>query len=71
MLETPAHHRRYNLAAPIHPLKQDFYTKMAEKLSLSAPHFLPDEEKMERIILADKICRDLDFVYQYPDPEMM
>ncbi|MFU2075482.1 SDR family NAD(P)-dependent oxidoreductase [Gallibacterium anatis] len=71
LLETPAHHRRYNLAAPIHPLKQDFYTKMAEKLSLPVPHFLPDEEKMERIILADKICRDLDFVYQYPDPEMM
>ncbi|MFC0322558.1 SDR family oxidoreductase [Gallibacterium melopsittaci] len=71
LLETPSYHRRYNLVAPIHPLKGEYYTKTAEKLGLPLPQFAENSEPMERIISADKICQDLDFVYQYPDPEMM
>ncbi|MFC0309337.1 NAD-dependent epimerase/dehydratase family protein [Gallibacterium trehalosifermentans] len=71
LLETPSYHRCYNLVTPIHLLKAEYYPKVAEKLGLPLPQFAEDSEPMERIILADKICQDLGFVYQYPDPELM
>ncbi len=67
LLEAPSYHRLYHLCAPIHPTRQSYYTEMAEKLGISAPHFAPSEP-IKRIILADKICRELDFVYQFPNP---
>lgn len=69
LLETRGYQRLYHLTAPIHPTKADYYTKMAEKVGLNPPHFLCDVSDPQRIIKADKICRDLDFVYQYPDPD--
>lgn len=71
LLETPTYQRCFNLVAPVHPMRKDFYTKAAEKLALPLPHFNEDDNVMERIIAANKICHELDFVYQYPDPEMM
>ena len=71
LLETPTYQRRFNLVAPIHPFKEDFYVKAAEQRKLPLPHFAHEEIEMERIILANKICHELGFVYQYPDPEKM
>lgn len=69
LLEMPGYQRLYHLAAPKHPSKVEYYTKMATKLGLNPPQFLCDEKDPQRIIKADKICRELDFVYQYPDPD--
>ncbi|PJG85186.1 SDR family oxidoreductase [Conservatibacter flavescens] len=71
LLETPSFQRVYHLSAPIHPTKQDYYTYCAEKLGINVPHFISSDQAPQRIILGDKICHELGFVYQYPDPKMM
>ncbi len=71
LLETPSYQRLYHLCAPEHPSRAEYYTQMAEKLGLNSPHFLCDEDDPKREIVADKICRELEFVYQYPDPYQM
>ena len=71
LLETPSYQRLYHLCAPEHPSRAEYYTRMAEKLGLNSPHFLCDEDDPKREIVADKICRELEFVYQYPDPYQM
>ncbi|WP_044470675.1 NAD-dependent epimerase/dehydratase family protein [Mannheimia massilioguelmaensis] len=69
LLETPSNKRLYHLATPLHPKKAEYYPKMAEKFGVKAPHFICSEQDPQRIILANKICDELDFVYQYLDPE--
>ncbi|MDH2927530.1 SDR family NAD(P)-dependent oxidoreductase [Lonepinella koalarum] len=71
LLETQGGHRLYHLVAPQHPTRVDYYQAMAEKFAEKAPHFECSEEDLQRIIVADKICRELDFVYQYPNPYTM
>lgn len=71
LLETPSYQRLYHLSAPFHPTRAEYYTRMAEKLGLNQPHFICSEQDPQRIIVGDKICEDLAFVYQYPDPYSM
>lgn len=71
LLETPSGQRLYHLVAPQHPSKAEYYGKMAEKLHLIAPHFVCSANDPMRIIAGNKICQELDFVYQYPDPDLM
>lgn len=71
LLETPSYQRLYHLSAPEHPSRAEYYTQTAEKLGLNPPHFLCDETDPHRIIHANKICDELEFVYQYPDPYQM
>lgn len=61
----------YNLCAPEHPERQHFYTEMASRLNLIPPDFQPEEHHSDRIIDGSKICRHLNFDYQYPDPFTM
>ncbi|WP_386687016.1 SDR family NAD(P)-dependent oxidoreductase [Lonepinella sp. MS14437] len=71
LLETPSGHRLYHLVAPQHPTRKQYYQFVAEKLGINPPHFVCSESDAQRIIVADKICQELDFVYQYPDPYTM
>ena len=71
LLETPSFQRLYHLSAPVHPTKQAYYTYCAEKLGIIAPHFVCSPQDPQRIIVGDKICEELGFVYQYPDPNYM
>lgn len=71
LLETPGGYRLYHLAAPIHPTREAYYCHAAQQYALEAPHFISSAQDPQRIIVADKICRELDFVYQYPDPNSM
>ncbi|OOS01222.1 NAD(P)-dependent oxidoreductase [Canicola haemoglobinophilus] len=71
LLETPSYQRLYHLVAPQHPTRAEYYGQIAEKLGLELPHFICSEQDPQRIILADKICQELGFVYQYPDPYLM
>lgn len=71
LLETPSYQRLYHLVAPQHPTRAEYYTQIAEKLGLELPHFICSEQDPQRIILADKICQELGFVYQYPEPYLM
>ena len=71
LLETPGGYRLYHLAAPIHPTREEYYRHSAEKYGLEPPHFISSEQDPQRIIMAEKICHELEFVYQYPDPNLM
>ena len=71
LLETPGGYRLYHLAAPIHPTREEYYRHTAEKYGLEPPHFISSEQDPQRIIMAEKICHELEFVYQYPDPNLM
>ena len=71
LLETPGGYRLYHLAAPIHPTREEYYRHAAEKYGLEPPHFISSEQDPQRIIMAEKICHELEFVYQYPDPNLM
>ncbi|HDR1287879.1 TPA: SDR family oxidoreductase [Pasteurella multocida] len=71
LLETPSHQRLYHVVAPKHPTKAEYYSAMAEKLGVATPNFICSEQDPVRIIVSDKICQEIDFVYQYPDPYLM
>lgn len=71
LLETPSYQRLYHLSAPHHPTRQEYYTESAEKLGLIPPHFICSPQDPKRIILGNKICRELEFVYQYPTLDLM
>lgn len=71
LLETPSYQRLYHLSAPSHPSRAEYYVQIAQKLGLNPPHFISAAEDPKRIIHGNKICRELEFVYQYPDPYQM
>ncbi len=63
--------RLYNLCAPIHPKKKDFYSRVAAQLDLTPPEFALEDKPPAREIDGQEICRDLGFHYHYPDPDKM
>ncbi|MGQ0286237.1 SDR family NAD(P)-dependent oxidoreductase [Pasteurellaceae bacterium 22721_9_1] len=71
LLETRSGHRLYHLVAPKHPTRAEYYEAMAQKFGIKPARFKCSEQDPKRIILANKICQELDFVYQYPDPFSM
>jgi nucleoside-diphosphate-sugar epimerase len=72
LLNLPRGGYLYNLCAPLHPAKRDFYPACARVLQLTPPEFaVEDIEEATREIDGSKICRELGFEYQYPDPHRM
>lgn len=72
LINTAGGNRTYNLAAPQHPAREVFYTQMAKQLGLTSPTFRRDsDEKPGKQVDGSRICRDLGFEYQYPDPLTM
>ena len=61
LLMNPDGLRTYHLCAPIHPTRAEYYTKAAVFYDLSIPQFDCSDSDLKRIIMADKICRDLGF----------
>ncbi|QIR14236.1 SDR family oxidoreductase [Shewanella aestuarii] len=57
----------YNLCAPIHPTRGEFYPQAAQHLGLQAPQF-NQQVLPSKIINGDLICQQLGFVYQHSDP---
>lgn len=72
LLKQPQGGHVYNLCAPLHPRKQDYYPQMAKKLGVPPPQFTPtDRTSLGRIINGQKICRELGFEYRFEDPALM
>lgn len=61
----------YNLCAPEHPTRADFYSQAAHQLQLAPPEFSDDQDSRGKIIDGNLICQELGFEYQYPDPNRM
>ncbi|MCX8965815.1 SDR family oxidoreductase [Erwinia psidii] len=72
LLQTPKGGHIYNLSAAEHPARNLFYPAVARQLGLPAPTFCVQEATtVGKIIDGSKICRELGFEYQHPDPAMM
>ena len=71
LLMNPNGLRTYHLCAPIHPTRAEYYTKAAVFYDLPILQFECSDSDPKRIIMADKICRDLGFAYRYPNPDDM
>lgn len=57
----------YNLCAPLHPSKGEFYQVAAQSLGLVPPVF-NQQVLPNKVVLAQAIVADLGFNYQYPCP---
>ena len=71
LLQAPKGGHIYNICAPEHPARRIFYPQMARELGLAVPLFSDSGEGRGKIIDGNRICRELGFEYQYPDPLRM
>ncbi|MCL2919800.1 SDR family oxidoreductase [Shewanella litorisediminis] len=61
----------YNLCAPQHPAKAEFYRMAAQAAGYELPEFIADDDTDGKLIDGSLICRLHGFVYSYPDPLAM
>lgn len=72
LLEAPKGGHLYNLCAPGHPSRAEFYPQMAKLLGLTPPQFLNEDKIGQgKRVDGNLICRELEMVYRYPDPLKM
>lgn len=72
LLKRPHGGHLYNLCAPEHPARQDYYPDQARKLNLAPPQFVTESDDTPgRLVDGQRICHELGFEYQYPDPMTM
>lgn len=73
LLQRPVGGHVYNLCAPGHPTREQFYPTVARQLGLTPPTFRAEESGAEsgKIVDGNKICLELGFAYTYPHPENM
>ena len=59
----------YNACADYHPQRQEFYTAATKALGLPLPHFAhPKPDDTNKIISNEKLKKDLNYRFIYPDP---
>ncbi|TCW00186.1 SDR family oxidoreductase [Biostraticola tofi] len=73
LLKLPRGGHRYNLCAPEHPAKRDFYPEKARQMGLTPPAYLAEDQTAAggKIVDGSRICHELGFEYRYPDPARM
>ena len=72
LLQQPTGGHIYNLCAPEHPSRADFYCQAAQSLGLESPEFMmKDNEPGGKIINGNRICEELGFEYRYQNPSTM
>ena len=72
LLKAPKGGHIYNICAPSHPARSTFYPLMARQLGLAPPVFAEaKDESKGKIVDGNRICHELGFEYQYPDPLVM
>ncbi|KAB7897067.1 NAD-dependent epimerase/dehydratase family protein [Rouxiella sp. S1S-2] len=72
LLSLPRGGHTFNLCAPAHPAKQQFYPMLARKLGLTEPTFAPEpQDSSGKLVDGSRIVKELGFDYLYPDPVRM
>ncbi|HKM98601.1 MAG TPA: SDR family oxidoreductase [Buttiauxella sp.] len=72
LLQAPKGGHIYNLCAPGHPSRSEFYSLMARQMNLEAPNFRAEAQKGHgKLVDGNRICNELGFEYQYPNPLVM
>lgn len=72
LLQAPKGGHIYNLCAPAHPSRAEFYSLMARQMNLDAPVFRSETQNGHgKLVDGNRICNELGFEYQYPNPLVM
>lgn len=72
LLKQPQGGHIYNLCAPEHPQRHHFYCQASQSLNLELPEFIDEAEIIGgKVINGNRICQELGFEYQYPNPMQM
>lgn len=72
LLQAPKGGHIYNLCAPAHPTRAEFYSLMARQMNLDAPLFRTETQNGHgKLVDGNRICNELGFEYQYPNPLVM
>ncbi|QRR03042.1 NAD(P)H-binding protein [Dyadobacter sandarakinus] len=59
----------YNVVAPLHPSRRAVYDLCCAQFGWEAPTYdSPEKTPAFKIVLAEKLSRDFDFSYKFPDP---
>lgn len=58
----------YNVVAPMHPTKKDFYTKMATSIDLMPPSFVKSLDPIRREVSVHKLLEETGYTFRYPNP---
>ncbi|MCG9714571.1 SDR family oxidoreductase [Shewanella insulae] len=61
----------YNLCAPRHPTKAEFYQRAATQLGLTPPSFIEDPLEQDKRVDGGLISRELNYRYKFTDPLAM
>ncbi len=68
MLENTVENEIFNVVAPVHPTKTDFYTKMADSISLAPPIFSEKDNTFGKEVSSGYLLSKTKFEFKYPDP---
>ena len=60
--------RTYNVVSPLHPTREEVFSKNAKMLNVKRPEFSDLTTGNFKIINPDKMMEELGFAYQFPDP---
>ncbi|MEA1065381.1 SDR family oxidoreductase [Erwinia sp. HR93] len=72
LLQAPHGGHLYNICAPVHPSRAQFYPLQTHKLGLEPPAFTDDRSgRVGKKVDGSLICNELGFEYRYPDPREM
>ncbi|HEF8773285.1 MULTISPECIES: SDR family oxidoreductase [Providencia] len=72
LLQQPQGGHIYNLCAPEHPQRDQFYRQASQLLNLELPEFIEETEVDKgKVVNGNLICEELGFEYQYPNPMQM
>lgn len=68
MLENDIKNEYFNVVAPFHPNKKEFYTKMAKMINEAPPIFSDSATGRRKEVQVHKLLNALDYKFIYPDP---
>lgn len=58
----------FNACADLHPTRKDYYINAANKLGLTPPTFIETSSFNYKIVSNEKLKKQLNYTYKYPDP---
>lgn len=58
----------FNACMDLHPSREQYYIYAANKLGVAPPNFLKSNEYTYKIVSNNKLKKQLNYTYKYPDP---
>jgi nucleoside-diphosphate-sugar epimerase len=68
MIDHKSENEVFNVVAPTHPTKKDFYIKMAISIGLTLPTFAAPSDSIKREVSVHKLLTETGYNFVYPDP---